>query len=97
MLGSPAIGLIVVFLKQDRCILLLEVSCPADVNMMEKEKEKVGKHRALAGSVSPVEGWKALGSVSPVECDPAPEIFAEATKGLRHSYSCYLTYIVSMI
>ena len=43
---------LVVFLKQDRHILLLEVSCPADVNVMEKEKEKVGKYRALQGELA---------------------------------------------
>ena len=39
-------------LKQDRHILLLEVSCPTDVNVMEKEKQKVGKYLALAGGLA---------------------------------------------
>ena len=38
---------IVVFLKQDQRILLLEVSCPADVNVVEKEREKIRKYQAL--------------------------------------------------
>ena len=32
---------IVLFLKQDQRILLLEVLCPADVNVVEKEREKI--------------------------------------------------------
>ena len=43
---------LVVFLKQDQRILLLEVSCPADVNVIEKEKEKVGKYQTLAGELA---------------------------------------------
>ena len=36
-----------VFLKQDQRILLLEVSCPEDVNVVEKEREKIRKYPAL--------------------------------------------------
>ena len=43
---------LVVFLKQDRRILSLEVSCLTDVNVIKKEKEKVGKYQALAGELA---------------------------------------------
>ena len=43
---------IVVFLKQEKRILFLEVSCPADVNVVEKEEEKVQKYHALASELS---------------------------------------------
>ena len=41
---------IVIFLKEaPREILLIEVSCPADINVIDKEGEKVGKYQRLAG------------------------------------------------
>jgi len=41
-----------VFLQQEKCILFLEVSCPADVNVVEKEEEKVQKYHSLASELS---------------------------------------------
>ena len=39
---------LIVFLKGDvDCILLLEVSCPANINIIEKEGEKIVKYQPL--------------------------------------------------
>jgi len=44
---------LVVFLKEaPKKILLIEVSCPADINVFEKETEKVTKYQRLAGEMS---------------------------------------------
>jgi len=43
---------IVTFLKKDQRILFLEISCPADVNVLDKEDEKVSKYQALAREIS---------------------------------------------
>ena len=43
---------IVVFPKQERCTLMLEVSFPADINIAVKEEEKVRKYQALASDLS---------------------------------------------
>ena len=43
---------IVVFLKQDCRILFLEIACCADVNILDKEDEKISKYQALAREVS---------------------------------------------
>ena len=42
---------IVVYLKKDHQVLFLEISCPADVNVLDKEDEKVSKYQALAREV----------------------------------------------
>ena len=44
---------IVVFMKEaPEKILLVEVSCPADINVLDKENEKVTKYQRLAGEMS---------------------------------------------
>ena len=43
---------IVVFMKQCQCIMFVEISCPADVNVFEKEDEKILKYQPLAREVS---------------------------------------------
>ena len=43
---------IVVCLKKDHQKLFLEISCPADVNVLDKEDEEVSKYQALAREVS---------------------------------------------
>jgi len=43
---------IVVFLKQCQRIMFLEISCPADVNVFEKEDEKILKYQPLAREIS---------------------------------------------
>ena len=40
------------YLKKDYRILFLEISCPADVNVLDKEDEKVSKYQALAREMS---------------------------------------------
>ena len=54
---------IVVFLKKDLRILFLEVACPADVNVLDKEDEKVSKYQGLAREVS-------MGYQQPVDIIP---------------------------
>lgn len=43
---------IVIFLKKDHQILFIEISCPADVNVLDKEDDKVSKYQPLAEEVS---------------------------------------------
>ena len=43
---------IVLFLKQEQHIVMLEISCPADVNIVEKEGAKVQRYQALAGKLT---------------------------------------------
>ena len=44
---------LVVFLKETpEKILLIEVSCPADINVLDKENEKITKYQRLAGEMS---------------------------------------------
>ena len=43
---------IVVFLKMCHRILFVEISCPCDVNVFEKEDEKVSKYQVLAREMS---------------------------------------------
>ena len=43
---------IVIFMKNDHCILFLEVVCPADVNVLSKEDEKISKYQGLAREIS---------------------------------------------
>ena len=43
---------IVVFLKQCQHIIFLEISCPADINVFEREDEKILKNQPLAREVS---------------------------------------------
>ena len=42
----------VLFLKKIHRILFVEISCPADVNVFEKEDEKISKYLLLAREVS---------------------------------------------
>jgi len=39
---------IVIFLKQDQHIMFLDLSYPVDINVVEKETEKIWKYQALA-------------------------------------------------
>ena len=44
---------IVVFMKETpHKILLIEVSCPADINVLDKETEKITKYQQLAGEIT---------------------------------------------
>ena len=45
---------IVLFLKQEQRIVMLEISCPADVNIVEKEEAKVQRYLALASKVTSI-------------------------------------------
>ena len=40
------------FLKKDHRILLVEITCPADANILDKEDEKASKYQALTREVS---------------------------------------------
>ena len=41
-----------VFLRRDHCILFVEIACPADVNILANEDEKIFKYKGLAKEVS---------------------------------------------
>ena len=43
---------ITVFLRRDHRILFVEIACPADVNVLAKEDEKILKYQGLAREVS---------------------------------------------
>ena len=43
---------ITVFLRRDHRILFVEIACPANVNILAKEDEKILKYQGLAGKVS---------------------------------------------
>jgi len=46
-IGSNCPDLVVFLKKGTTSILLLEVSCPADVNILSKEEEKISKYQPL--------------------------------------------------